>query len=232
MENTINELMQKAPKGARYLKQYKNGNIQVEVKATCDRCYNENGIFYIGVHNGVPVPSYIDNGVCYKCLGNGYVWEKQVIRTEENERKHERELERKRIKAEAQRAEWERINEENRKARELAEEKARQEEREWEERIKAERAKSQYVGAVGDKVDMNLEYTGSAHFEVPAYCRFGTELMFIHNFKTTDGNAIVWKTGKGLNLEEGQQVNVKGGIKAHSEYKGQKQTVLTRCRIK
>lgn len=65
MAKTVRELMQefKAPECARFVKQFKNGNIQIEVKGYCPRCMNDKGIFYVRVHNGQPVPSSLDNGV-------------------------------------------------------------------------------------------------------------------------------------------------------------------------
>lgn len=35
-----------------------------------------------------------------------------------------------------------------------------------------------------------------------------------------DGNVFVWKTSKGIAIENKKQVALKGTIKEHSEYKG------------
>lgn len=56
--------------------------------------------------------------------------------------------------------------------------------------------------------------------------------MYLYSFKDADGNVFVWKTSKGLAIENDTQVRVTGTIKEYSEYKEVKQTILTRCNIK
>jgi predicted extracellular nuclease len=55
--------------------------------------------------------------------------------------------------------------------------------------------------------------------------------MYAHTFKDADGNVFTWKTQNGVGLNVGDSVNVKGTIKAHTEYKEEKQTELTRCKV-
>lgn len=215
-----------APEGSEFVMQFKNGNIKIKRKVVCDRCNNKNGIYYIGVHNGNLVPSHVDNGVCFKCLGSGWAYETEVLMTPENQAKHDAKAERDRQKRieQAKAYEAERLAEEQRKeAERLAEE----------ERIKAQKAISQFVGSVGDKLDVELKYIGSPHFEVPSFRGYGTEMMFIHTFLDGNGNKLVWKTSKGLpeGIESDMMVKVKGTIKDHSEYADEKQTVLTRCKV-
>lgn len=50
----------------------KNGKAYARIKMKCDRC-GGHGIFAVGVHNGCLVPAMPDNGVCYKCLGSGFI---------------------------------------------------------------------------------------------------------------------------------------------------------------
>ena len=104
-----------------------------------------------------------------------------------------------------------------------------------EEYIKEQKAKhapksdSEYVGEIGDKVELSLTYKTYYTFETH-YSYYG-ELNFIYKFADANGNTIVWKTSKALELDEGAQYTVKGTIKEHNEYKGDKQTILTRCKI-
>ena len=62
--------------------------------------------------------------------------------------------------------------------------------------------------------------------------------------KDAEGNTFTWKTTNGLGIdvkknehitwesaEEGQTVVLKGTVKEHNEYNGEKQTVLTRCKV-
>ena len=55
--------------------------------------------------------------------------------------------------------------------------------------------------------------------------------MWIYTFRNEHGDSIVWKTSKTLPIERNQRVHVRGTIKEHSEYKDEKQTILTRCKI-
>lgn len=56
---------------------------------------------------------------------------------------------------------------------------------------------------------------------------YGTRYMY--KFTDVEGNIFVWKTGNLIDTEK--PVTVTGTVKAHSEYKGEKQTELTRCKI-
>jgi hypothetical protein len=42
---------------------------------------------------------------------------------------------------------------------------------------------------------------------------------------------FTWKTLRGICMEYGENVEIKGTIKAHGEYKDEKQTELTRCKV-
>ena len=52
-----------------------------------------------------------------------------------------------------------------------------------------------------------------------------TSYMYLMTDK--DGNKYKWSTSKYFNEDE--DVKLKGTVKEHAEYKGIKQTVLTRC---
>lgn len=58
---------------------------------------------------------------------------------------------------------------------------------------------------------------------------------YLYKFTDEQGNIFTWKTGKWVSdtdeITEDLRVNLKGTVKAHSEYKGEKQTELTRCSI-
>lgn len=57
------------------------------------------------------------------------------------------------------------------------------------------------------------------------------EMNFFYNFVDKDGNILVWKTTKDLDIAEGTEITIKGTIKSHDEYKGVEQTKLVRCKI-
>lgn len=84
---------------------------------------------------------------------------------------------------------------------------------------------SEYVGNIKDKVELEVVFQFRASWDSD----FGT--MNLYSFTDLNGNLIVWKTGNYFELESGDHVTIKGTVKDHSEYKGEKQTVLTRCKI-
>ena len=82
---------------------------------------------------------------------------------------------------------------------------------------------SEYVGEIGDKIEVDL-YVKQA-FQFNGY--YGTSTM--HIMEDEDGNVFVWTTAsKTLSTET--WYHVKGTIKDHKTYRHTKQTILTRCR--
>ena len=87
---------------------------------------------------------------------------------------------------------------------------------------------SEYVGNIGDKVSVDLTLKRAYSYETSFGYR--TQTVYINSFEDEDGNVYVWKTQSWLG-EEGKTYWVSGTIKDHSEYKGIKQNILTRCKI-
>lgn len=198
----------------------RNGSKHYEGLATCDRCGGK-GYYALGILNGRPVLSPHDGGVCWKCHGTGKVHSKWIERTPEYQAKldakRKAKWEAEQAKIAAERAE--------REAREKAEQEAR------EAAIRAQKAISQHVGQVGGKVEIDGTYVRTGSWEQRSFNGYGTDTFYVHTFKDADGNVFTWKTQKGLGLEYGTPVNVKGTIKKHTEYKEEKQTELTRCKV-
>lgn len=86
-------------------------------------------------------------------------------------------------------------------------------------------AKSNYVGEVGQKIEWTLTVEKVISFEG----FYG--LQFVYLMRDADGNRITTKTNRDGLMEQGSTVTVKGTIKAHEEYKGEKQTILTRVKV-
>lgn len=93
-------------------------------------------------------------------------------------------------------------------------------------KIEALKPVSQYVGTVGERITLSATYKRCSHYDT----KFGT--TFVHTLVTPEGNILVWKTSDNLPAINGDDaVTVTGTVKEHSEYRGDKQTVLTRCKI-
>lgn len=82
---------------------------------------------------------------------------------------------------------------------------------------------SQYVGEVGTRAKFVL--TVEHVVALPDY-GFGSSSLHLMSDKL--GNRFTWKSSS-YTLDKGKEVLLKGTVKEHSEYKGVKQTVLSRC---
>lgn len=91
------------------------------------------------------------------------------------------------------------------------------------ESLMYEPSNSEFVGEVGDRIEETLTVTKAITLE--GY--YGTSMM--HIMEDESGNVYVWIT-KAKNYPEGKVVTLRGTVKEHKEYKGTKQTVLTRCK--
>lgn len=99
-----------------------------------------------------------------------------------------------------------------------------------EEKAKALKPESQFIGKIGDKITVEAKHTHSAWFESKSPYTHRIETTYIHNFETPEGNVLTWKTGSYPEISS-EKLTITGTVKEHSEYKGVKQTVLTRCKI-
>ena len=82
--------------------------------------------------------------------------------------------------------------------------------------------KSEWIGEVKERI----EFTS-----VPkCVTSFDTDFGTVHIYKMMVGNdIIVWKTSKWL--DDSQEVTIKATVKEHSEYRGEKQTEITRGKV-
>lgn len=87
-----------------------------------------------------------------------------------------------------------------------------------------EKIHSEFVGKIGDKISIEVDVERVAGYET----QWGYTSVF--TMVDADGNFFVWKTSSG-DMDKGSHVKVSGKIKEHSEYRGIKQTVLTRCKV-
>lgn len=173
---------------------------------------------------------------CYKCGGDGKelaTWKEytpeymEKLTAQREKRRQEREARYREEHAE------EIAREEAEKARRLAEHEAElQRMREEEERERQRKARSQWVGEVGEKITRPAIMERHAWFEAPSFRGYGTDVITVYTFRDEDGNALVWKTSSGsLEFQEGKRVTVTGTVKEHTEYREEKQTQLKRVKV-
>lgn len=88
---------------------------------------------------------------------------------------------------------------------------------------------SQYVGEVGERIEIELNFI--AGFWLESYNHYGSPC--INKMKDQQGNIFIWKTGRNLrhDVNEEGKVKLKATIKEHSDFREEKQTILTRCKV-
>lgn len=87
---------------------------------------------------------------------------------------------------------------------------------------KANEKKSVHVGAVGDRIEVVID---SIKCVTSWETQFGTTM--IYKIVDANGNVYTWKTGSYVS----EISKIKGTVKGHNEYRGIKQTEMTRCRV-
>jgi hypothetical protein len=99
---------------------------------------------------------------------------------------------------------------------------------------------SSYQGNIKDRLELDVTLVFKTSFEVPSYSGYGTDIIAIYKMVDGNHNAYIWKTSSCLLKEEedrtrpiqkGESFRIKGTVKEHSEYKNEKQTILTRCKL-
>lgn len=84
---------------------------------------------------------------------------------------------------------------------------------------------SEYVGEISDRITVKVQ-------SVKCVTSWETDFGVTHIYKIigTDGNVYTWKTGKYID-DTVDEMSITGTVKAHTEFRGIKQTELTRCRV-
>ena len=85
---------------------------------------------------------------------------------------------------------------------------------------------SEYVGEIKERLrDLNVTLTAVRSFD----SFYGTSFIYIFEYNE---NILVWITSSCKDIEVGEKIFLTGTVKEHAEYKGVKQTKLSRCVIK
>lgn len=90
-------------------------------------------------------------------------------------------------------------------------------------------SKSRWIAKTGEKVEIQATLKNIGSYQT--HFGYRTETVLILVFQDDEGNAIVWKTSSYWDAEEGKRYQIKGTVKSLDEYRGTKQTVLTRCKL-
>lgn len=100
------------------------------------------------------------------------------------------------------------------------------EQAEKEAKRKAER-KSAWVGEVGQRITIDVESVTCVTSWTNCFDGYNTSITFLYKIIDVNGNVFMWKTAKDLdNISK-----ITGTVKNFDEFRGVKQTVLTRCKV-
>jgi hypothetical protein len=92
------------------------------------------------------------------------------------------------------------------------------------------KAMSGYVGAIGKRIEMKVTVERVASYRRRSFSGWGEETVWITSMRDEAGNAIVTKTPT-FHGYKGESFTLKATVKEHSEYNGEKQTVMMRPKI-
>ena len=192
----------------------RNGSTHARLLCRCSRCGGD-GIYKWGaVINGRSQYA----GTCFRCDGSGQEWDDVIFRLPSYEHKLSDKRNAAAEKRAAELAEQQRIWEEAKRAREEAE--------------RAAKAKSQHVGSVGDRIDLDVTCDRMGSFEQRSFRGFGTDTVYVYTFRDQAGNAIVWKTQSYLgDFSSDKKAHLTATVKEHDEYRDERQTIVTRAKV-
>lgn len=93
-----------------------------------------------------------------------------------------------------------------------------------ENKKRIEESESEFVGTIKERIVVE-------NVSIKCVARYETEYGVTNVYRMVDelGNIYVWKSGK--YIEDAEKITIKGTVKAHSEFRGEKQTELTRCQV-
>lgn len=95
-----------------------------------------------------------------------------------------------------------------------------------ETQLAEEAATSNYVGEIGSKISLDTE-----EIECVSYYEDLYGMTYLPKFSDADGNIYMWRTANGYVKEIEGLKRVTGTVKSHEEFRGVKQTWLTRCKV-
>jgi hypothetical protein len=101
---------------------------------------------------------------------------------------------------------------------------------EAEAKAKQEAQVSKHIGKPGERITVSVQSVKCLTSWESTYGYYPTT-TYLYKIVDTEGNVFTWKTSNIID-EDDLPKNMVGTIKEHSEFRGVKQTVLTRCKIK
>lgn len=91
------------------------------------------------------------------------------------------------------------------------------------ESIIYDESESEYVGSIGERLDLYLTVERAIELDG----NYGCSTMF--KFRDDSGNCFVWTTATIPGFKIGDKIHLRGTVKNHNIFRNERQTILTRC---
>lgn len=92
------------------------------------------------------------------------------------------------------------------------------------------RAASDYVGSIKDRITAQVKVERVYQFERTSFGGYGYEVVSIVTMRDAAGNALVSKSAR-FYRKEGDELTIKATVKDHTEYRGERQTLIERVAV-
>lgn len=99
-----------------------------------------------------------------------------------------------------------------------------------EAKAKQEAMISKHIGKPGERITISVQSVKCLSSWESTYGYYPTT-TYLYKIVDTEGNVFTWKTSNSIDEDNIPQTMV-GTVKEHTEFRGVKQTVLTRCKLK
>lgn len=86
---------------------------------------------------------------------------------------------------------------------------------------------STWVGEVKQRLDLDVKVEAVIGMEPTQW----SADPVLYKFCTADGNKLAWFSSKSIGIERGETLKVKATVKKHDEFRGVKQTTVTRVKV-
>lgn len=94
-------------------------------------------------------------------------------------------------------------------------------------KIAEAKAKSNHIGDIGARIELEVSLKFHEGYPIPGYHRLVSHLYIFKNGE----NTVIYRTTSPLGIHGNVVAKIRGTIKEHGEYKGEKQTVLQRVKV-
>ena len=107
--------------------------------------------------------------------------------------------------------------------------------------VEEQKAHSAFLGVANERMEFKLHVDKIVEVEVQKFSYYDSSIMRIYLMRDEAGNRVVYKTktnwhmsamdGICMFVEEKSDITVKATVKAHADYKGEKQTIIQRAKV-